>query len=88
MQVLSRWRLKKDKRWQKLKDKMAETAETEKDKITETAETEKDEIADTAMRVHRDCKTTRQKHGLQRAVLREVYSKPVYRDKRHVQRRL
>ena len=40
MQVLSRWRLNKGNRWQKLKDKMAETAETEKDKITETAETE------------------------------------------------
>ena len=55
MQVLSRWR---------------ETAETEKDKIADTAETEKDEIADTAMRVHRDCKTTRQKRG---------YTEPVYR---------
>ena len=30
MQVLSRWRLKKDKRWQKLKDKIADTAETER----------------------------------------------------------
>ena len=48
-------------------EKRQETAETEKDKIADTAETEKDEIADTAVIVHRDCKTTRQKHCLQRA---------------------
>ena len=53
-----------------------------KDKIADTAETEKDEIADTAMRVHRDCKTTRQQPGLQRAGLQRFTATTIYREPR------
>ena len=83
MQILSRWRLKKDKRWQKLKDKIAETAETEKDEIAETAETEKDEIADTAMREFTETARQHGKNTVYRSRFTERFTaNTVYREPR------
>ena len=70
MQVLSRWKLEKDKK-------------DGRNKIADTPETEKDEIADTAMSSPRLQDNTA-KHGLQRFTANTVYREPrdcnMYRD--------
>ena len=65
-------------------EKIAETAETEKDEIAETAETERQDRRHGNERVHRDCKTTRQKHCLQRGLRQTRFTDS--QETEHVQR--
>ena len=79
MQILSRWRLEKDKRWQK--DKIAETAETEKDEIADTAETEKD-VAETAPRLQDDTAPRLQDNTAKTLTESRFTANTVYRESR------